>query len=289
MDILYTFDELRAYLHAEKNTAFVPTMGNLHEGHASLMQLAHRHGGPVVASIFVNPLQFGPHEDFERYPRTLEADIAVLEREKVDILFAPTQAELYPEAQTCRVCPSPALGDILEGLHRPGFFEGVCTVVLKLFHGVQPRAAVFGKKDYQQLHVVRDMARQFMLPIQIIAGDTARCASGLALSSRNRYLTPEQQERAAALFATLLKVRDAIHIAHRRDFAAMEQEACASLRARGWKPDYIAIRERHTLQEPMLKMASNSSSPSTPSALPELVILAAATLGTTRLIDNLEC
>ncbi len=287
MKIIHTFDALRAHLHAEKNTAFVPTMGNLHQGHASLMQAAHTHGSPVVASIFVNPLQFGPHEDFERYPRTLEADVAVLEQEKVDVLFAPNQAELYPQAQTCRVHPSPAISHILEGAHRPGFFEGVCTVVLKLFHGVQPRVAVFGKKDYQQLHVVRDMVHQLMLPIHIIGVHTARSASGLALSSRNSYLTPEQQARAATLFATLLKIRDAMHVAHRRDFTALEQEACAFLREQGWKPDYVAIRERRTLQEPVLTTSSETTTGH--SNLPELVILAAATLGSTRLLDNLEC
>src|ERR1700744_1728188 len=243
MKVIRSIQELRDQLRGQNRTAFVPTMGNLHEGHLSLMRLARQHGDPVVASIFVNRLQFGPNEDFDKYPRTMEADIEKLQKENVYVLFAPTEKDLYPEPQEYRVHPPHDLGDILEGEFRPGFFQGVCTVVMKLMSCVQPRVAVFGKKDYQQLMIVRRMCNQFALPTDIIAAETVRDTDGLALSSRNRYLQAAERAEAPNLAGTLNGIRDAIH-AGRRDFDALEREAVASLAARGWKPDYIAIRKR---------------------------------------------
>jgi pantoate--beta-alanine ligase len=251
-------------------------MGNLHEGHLSLMRLARQHGDPVVASIFVNRLQFGPNEDFDKYPRTLEADIDKLQKEGVYVLFAPTERDLYPEPQEYRVHPPHDLGDILEGEFRPGFFQGVCTVVMKLMSCVQPRVAVFGKKDYQQLMIVRRMCHQFALPTDIIAAETVRDADGLALSSRNRYLQAAERAEAPVLAAELNLVRDAVHSGE-RNFAKLEQAAMAALAARGWQPDYIAVRKRSDLLPPGAQDANA-----------ELVVLAAAKLGATRLIDNLE-
>ena len=185
MRVLHTLAELREALAGSPRTAFVPTMGNLHAGHLSLVREAKRLGGPVVASIFVNRLQFLPHEDFDQYPRTLERDCALLAPEGCDIVFAPSERELYPEPQAYKVAPPAALADILEGEFRPGFFTGVCTVVLKLFQCVQPAVAVFGQKDYQQLMVIRRMVDQLALPITIVGGETGRAPDGLALSSRN--------------------------------------------------------------------------------------------------------
>src|SRR5690606_13655001 len=186
-------------------------MGNLHSAHLSLMKMARQHGDPVVASIFVNPLQFGPNEDFDRYPRTLASDIEKLEKQRdVYVLFAPDEREMYPEPQSYQIQPPKDLGGILEGEFRPGFFTGVSTVVLKLFSCVQPRVAVFGKKDYQQLMVVRQMCRQFQLPVEVLAHETVRDQRGLALSSRNAYLTPEQRALAPQLYAVLQSVRDQV-------------------------------------------------------------------------------
>src|SRR5690349_17615617 len=187
MYIAHTIAELREHLSAFKRPAFVPTMGNLHDGHLALIEQAKPLGDITVASIFVNRLQFLPHEDFDQYPRTLQVDADKLQAAGCDLLFAPSEADLYPEPQTFKVQPDPRLADILEGQFRPGFFTGVCTVVMKLFMCVQPRVAVFGKKDYQQLMVIRRMVRQFAMPIEIVAGETARAADGLALSSRNGY------------------------------------------------------------------------------------------------------
>jgi pantoate--beta-alanine ligase len=254
-------------------------MGNLHEGHLALMKLARQHGDPVVASIFVNRLQFGPSEDFDRYPRTLGDDIEKLERERdVYVLFAPDEQEMYPEPQNYRVRPPDDLGDILEGEFRPGFFTGVCTVVLKLFSCVQPRVAVFGKKDYQQLMIVRAMCRQFQLPVEILAHETVRAADGLALSSRNRYLSDAERAEAPMLYAQLQQIQRQL-AAGQRDRAAMESEAAAALTARGWQVDYISVRRRRDLKAPdAADMAQGEP----------LVVLAAAKLGATRLIDNLE-
>jgi pantoate--beta-alanine ligase len=278
MKIISSIDELRDQLRGQLRTAFVPTMGNLHEGHLSLMRLARKHGDPVVASIFVNRLQFGPNEDFDKYPRTFQADVEKLEKEGVYVLFAPTEKDLYPEPQEYRVKPPDDLGNILEGEFRPGFFTGVTTVVLKLFSCVQPRVAVFGKKDYQQLMIVRNMAHQFALPTEIIAAETWRADDGLALSSRNGYLSDIERAEAPFLYQTLNFVANDVRSGH-MDVFDIEKKAMASLASRGWKPDYVSIRKRADLQPPtagdMVKGAP-------------LVVLAAAKLGMTRLIDNLE-
>jgi pantoate--beta-alanine ligase len=278
MKIISSIDELRDQMRGQLRTAFVPTMGNLHEGHLSLMRLARRHGDPVVASIFVNRLQFGPNEDFDKYPRTFQEDVAKLEKEGVYVLFAPTEKDLYPEPQEYRVRPPNDLGNTLEGEFRPGFFEGVCTVVTKLFSCVQPRVAVFGKKDYQQLMIVRNMARQFALPTEIIGAETWRADDGLALSSRNGYLSTEERAEAPALYRNLNAVAEAVR-AGDHDIAGVEARAMAALAERGWKPDYISVRKRADLQTPGgLDLERNEP----------LVVLAAAKLGNTRLIDNLE-
>ncbi len=273
MKVIHTLAELRHALAGERDTAFVPTMGNLHDGHLSLIELARQRGGPVVASIFVNRLQFAPHEDFDTYPRTLERDCELLAPAGCDIVFAPSERELYPEPQGYKVHPPSELADILEGHFRPGFFTGVCTVVLKLFNCVQPRTAVFGKKDYQQLMVIRRMVEQLALPIEIVGGETGRAADGLALSSRNGYLSAAERAEAVQLSAALRRI-DAAAQAGQRDWPALEAAAMDALAARGWKPDYVAIRRRRDLGAPA------DGEP--------LVVLAAAKLGTTRLIDNLE-
>jgi pantoate--beta-alanine ligase len=273
MRIVHSVADLRQALAGQSNTAFVPTMGNLHDGHLSLVKLARERGGPVVASIFVNRLQFAPHEDFDTYPRTLERDCELLAPAGCDIVFAPSEKDLYPEPQGYRVHPPAELADILEGHFRPGFFTGVCTVVLKLFNCVQPRVAVFGKKDYQQLMVIRRMVEQLALPIEIVGGETGRAADGLALSSRNGYLSAAERAEAVQLSAALRRIEAAVR-AGERDWAKLEAEAMSGLAARGWKPDYVAIRRRRDLGAPA------DGEP--------LVVLAAAKLGTTRLIDNLE-
>ena len=279
MKIIHTIAELRAETAlAPAAPAFVPTMGNLHDGHLALIRQARElvgdSGSPVVASIFVNRLQFGPNEDFDTYPRTLERDAKLLAEAGCDILFAPSEAELYPQPQGYKVVPPTELSDILEGAFRPGFFTGVCTVVHKLFNIVQPRIAVFGKKDYQQLMVLRNMGRQLALPIRILGGETVRAEDGLALSSRNGYLTPAERAEAPRLARELNRLRDAIR-AGNRDYPALERAAMAALDAAGWKADYVAVRQQADLQLP--------GSPDAP-----LVVLAAARLGVTRLIDNLE-
>ena len=248
-------------------------MGNLHEGHIALMQQARAHGDTVVASIFVNRLQFGPNEDFDKYPRTFAADCEQLNAVGVDVLFAPTERDLYPEPQQYQVDP-PEIQNQLEGEFRPGHFRGVATVVLKLFNIVQPDAAVFGKKDYQQLMVLRNMTRQLALPIEIIGGETVRAADGLALSSRNGYLTPAERAEAPRLNRLLNAIRADI-LAGERDFAKLEQAATTELDNVGWKTDYVAVRRQSDLQRPE------------PGEKP-LVVLAASRLGTPRLIDNLE-
>lgn len=278
MKIISSIDELRDQLRGQLRTAFVPTMGNLHEGHLSLMRLARKHGDPIVASIFVNRLQFGPNEDFDKYPRTFQADVEKLEKEGVYVLFAPTEKDLYPEPQEFRVSPPVDLGNILEGEFRPGFFTGVTTVVLKLFSCVQPRVAVFGKKDYQQLMIVRNMSKQFALPTDIVAAETYRAEDGLALSSRNVYLSTEERAEAPALFRSLNEVANEVRSGH-LDIFELERKAMAKLAARGWKPDYISIRKRVDLQPPSAGDLAQGE---------KLVVLAAAKLGVTRLIDNLE-
>ena len=278
MQIVHTIADLRAALAGKGHPAFVPTMGNLHDGHLSLVRLARQHGDVTVASIFVNRLQFLPHEDFDSYPRTWDADCAKLEAEGCDILFAPRELDLYPEPQTFKVQPDAALADILEGHFRPGFFTGVCTVVMKLFQAVFATngggVAVFGQKDYQQLMVIRRMVRQFALPIEIMAAPTARAGSGLALSSRNGYLSDEQRVQAMALSQALKTLADAS--LQGGNLAELEAQAMADLRAQGWEPDYLTVRQRSDLQTPEKAQAG------------QLVALGAARIGGTRLIDNLE-
>jgi pantoate--beta-alanine ligase len=272
MHVVHTLAELRALLAAYRRPAFVPTMGNLHEGHIALVRRAGELGDVIVASIFVNRLQFLPHEDFDTYPRTLQADCERLQAAGCDIVFAPSEKELYPEPQTFKVVPDAAVADILEGAFRPGFFTGVSTVVMKLFACVQPRIAVFGKKDYQQLMVIRRMVQQFALPIEIVGGETERAADGLALSSRNGYLSAAEREEAVQLSLALKALAAAFAAGTPREQA--EAAAMESLRARGWQPDYLTVRRRSDLQAPQAGEA--------------LVALGAAKLGTTRLIDNLE-
>jgi pantoate--beta-alanine ligase len=249
MKIISSIEELRDQLSGQLRTAFVPTMGNLHEGHLSLRRLARKHGDPVVASIFVNRLQFGPNEDFDKYPRTFQADVEKLEKEGVYVLFAPTEKDLYPEPQEYRVQPPDGLGNTLEGEFRPGFFNGVCTVVTKLFSCVQPKVA-----------------------------ETFRAEDGLALSSRNMYLSATERAEAPALYNALNAVAGEVRAGH-LDVFELEHKAMDELAARGWKPDYISIRKRIDLQPPNAGDLAQGE---------PLVVLAAAKLGTTRLIDNLE-
>ena len=278
MQIVHTIADLRAALAGRGRPAFVPTMGNLHEGHLSLVRQARQHGDVIVASIFVNRLQFLPHEDFDSYPRTFDADCAKLQAEGCDIVFAPREKDLYPEPQTFKVQPDAQLADILEGHFRPGFFTGVCTVVMKLFQAVFATTgggtAVFGQKDYQQLMVIRRMVQQFALPIEIIGCATARADSGLALSSRNGYLSDEQRVQAMALSQALKALADAVRLGG--NLADLEAQAMAALRAKGWEPDYLSVRQRSDLQAPADARSG------------DLVALGAARLGSTRLIDNLE-
>ena len=273
MDIIHSASALRERLQREPNNVFVPTMGNLHEGHIELIRIAKPRAACTVVSIFVNRLQFGPREDFDRYPRTLPVDAARLEEVGVDVVFAPDEREIYPEPQTFVVEPSD-LQHILEGAHRPGLFRGVATVVLKLFNLVQPHSAIFGKKDYQQYLVLRDMVKQFALPIEIFPAETVRAHDGLALSSRNGYLTVEEREEAPRLYRVLRDARRQI-LAGSHEYQRIELEAMAELAHNGWHPDYIAIRRQSDLQ-PMQDGER------------ELVVVAAARLGRTRLIDNVE-
>ncbi|MFO1339243.1 MAG: pantoate--beta-alanine ligase [Burkholderiaceae bacterium] len=279
MQVIHSIAELRRALARQSQTVFVPTMGNLHEGHLSLVREAKRWGGPVVASVFVNRLQFLPHEDFDRYPRTLARDVELLTGAGCNFVFAPDEAELYPEPQVYKVAPPPALADILEGEFRPGFFTGVCTVVLKLFQCVQPAVAVFGQKDYQQLKVITEMARQFALPTEVVGAPTVRADDGLALSSRNGYLGEAERQEAIALPQALKGLAD-----QARDtdtpLAALEQAAVDALRARGWSPDYLTLRRRSDLLPP---------TDAERQAHEPLVALGAARIGVTRLIDNIEC
>ena len=282
MKIVHHIEELRQTLAPFQRPAFVPTMGNLHAGHIALVEQARPLGDVTVASIFVNRLQFLPHEDFDSYPRTWDADCAQLKAAGCHVLFAPREADLYPTPQTFKVQPDPALADMLEGHFRPGFFTGVCTVVIKLFsavfagraHGV----AVFGRKDYQQLMVIRQMVQQFALPIDIVGADTRRADDGLALSSRNGYLDAAQRQEAVALshaLRTLAEQAQAAGPALTSQLPTLEAAALKALAERGWQPDYLTVRRRSDLQLPQAGVTS-------------LVALGAARVGTTRLIDNLE-
>jgi pantoate--beta-alanine ligase len=274
MQIHDTIAATRAALKNAGRIVFVPTMGNLHEGHIALMKQARAHGDTVVASIFVNRLQFRPGEDFDKYPRTFTADGEKLVEAGVDHLFAPSEIELYPTPQRYVIEPPQEHATVLEGEFRPGHFCGVATVVMKLFGVVQPHAALFGKKDYQQFMVLSAMVREFSLAVEIIPGETVRAADGLALSSRNGYLSPAERAEAPRLHRALTKVVAAVRGGN-RDFTDLERDAKAELQAHGWIPDYVAVRRRLDLQS---ASASDDA----------LVVLAAARLGTTRLIDNLE-
>jgi pantoate--beta-alanine ligase len=273
MQIHSAIADLRAALKGRGHVVFVPTMRNLHAGHISLMEQARAHGDTVVASIFVNRLQFGPNEDFDKYPRTFTADCDKLAAAGVDVLFAPTESDLYPEPQEYTVEP-PAIQHQLDGEFRPGHFRGVATVVLKLFNIVQPQAALFGKKDYQQLMVIRNMTRQLALPIAIIGGETVRADDGLALSSRNGYLSETERAEAPRLYRELQRIRDAIRNGE-GDTVRLENAAISVLTAAGWKTDYVAVRQQSDLAIPKS------------TGIP-LVALAASRLGSTRLIDNIE-
>lgn len=273
MEVIATIRALDERLMQAGRVAFVPTMGNLHEGHLALVRLARAHGDTVVVSIFVNPLQFGPNEDFHKYPRTLAEDCAKLETVGCDVVFAPTVTEMYPTPQQTEILPPP-VADELCGAFRPGHFRGVATVVAKLFNIVQPSVAVFGKKDYQQLFIIRSMVRELNFPIQILAGETVRAEDGLALSSRNAYLTPAQRAEAPRLYRSLAAVAAALARGE-RDYAALEANARRELESNGWRVDYVSVRDAATLAVP----AGNPQ---------ELVVLGAAWLGETRLIDNVE-
>ena len=287
MQLVHTIEDLRKVLQPFNSPVFVPTMGNLHDGHLALVRTGKPLGDVTVSSIFVNRLQFAPHEDFDTYPRTLQADCARLEQAGCDVVFAPSEKELYPEPQVYKVQPPSDLADILEGHFRPGFFIGVCTVVMKLFQCVfsdakGPRYALFGKKDYQQQMVIRRMVQQYAMPIQIVAGETQRAADGLALSSRNGYLSEAERAEAVQLSLALRALaRDALAAAgslpDKRE--AMEANAMRALALRGWGPDYLTVRRRIDLQPPTAHDAVTPQS---------LVVLGAARLGSTRLIDNFE-
>ena len=286
MYIAHTIADLRQHLQNFKHPAFVPTMGNLHAGHLALIKQAKPLGDVTVSSIFVNRLQFAPHEDFDTYPRTLEVDCAKLEAAGCNVVFAPTERELYPEPQTFKISPPAEVADILEGHFRPGFFVGVSTVVMKLFTCVfseaqGTRTALFGKKDYQQLMVIKRMVKQFALPIDIVGGETQRADDGLALSSRNGYLSIDERAEAVQLSLALKKLA-AAYRENANNLAGLEQEALNQLTSRGWKPDYLCVRRREDLQPPHVGISRGGQSTD------ELVVLGAAKLANTRLIDNLE-
>ncbi len=273
MDIIHSVSELRARLKREPDNCFVPTMGNLHEGHIQLVSMAKPKAACTVVSIFVNRMQFGPREDFDRYPRTLESDCAKCEEAGVDVVFVPDEKEIYPEPQTYAVEPS-ELQTLLEGAARPGHFRGVATVVLKLFNMVDPNTAIFGKKDYQQCLVLSTMVRQLSLPVSLILAETVRADDGLALSSRNGYLTAEERAEAPRLYKSIAAAKNEM-LDGKTDLRRIELQYMSQLAGRGWLPDYIAIRRQSDLQPPE-------------DGDQDLVVLAAAKLGKTRLIDNVE-
>lgn len=274
MQIISTIAQLRAWRKQAGTVAFVPTMGNLHAGHMALVHEAKKHADKVVVSIFVNPIQFGQGEDFEQYPRTLEQDAEKLQQAGADVIFAPSVQEMYPHGAQQYFVEPPPLQNELCGRTRPGHFRGVATVVTKLFNIVQPNVACFGKKDYQQLAVLTAMVQDLNMDIRIIPVATERASSGLALSSRNGYLSAEELHQAAQLYQQLQAIAADI-IQGRRDFDVLEQTATAALNQLGWRVDYIEIRQANTLQKAQCTDQ-------------EIVILVAAVLGRTRLIDNLE-
>jgi pantoate--beta-alanine ligase len=265
---------IRGWRSQGQTVGFVPTLGNLHAGHHSLVKLARARTDRVVASVFVNPTQFGPNEDFERYPRTLAQDQAGLAESDCDLLFAPDVATIYPFGPVGSVSLHvPDITDTLEGAHRPGHFDGVATVVCKLFNLVQPDIAVFGQKDFQQLKVIERMVRDLSLPVKVMGAPTLRAEDGLALSSRNQYLSPAERAEAVQIYQTLQQMRDLIAKGHARK--VVEQAAASKLERAGFVLDYAAIRRAEDLSEP----ADNEQE--------GLVALIAARLGSTRLIDNL--
>lgn len=280
MLIARTLPELHDYLSARKGLrrGLVPTMGNLHSGHLALIRQAQAHSDLSIATIFVNRLQFLPHEDFDAYPRTFEQDVEALSRIGCDVLFAPTEAQLYPQPQTCKVLPNPQLAQQLEGAFRPGFFTGVCTVVMKLFQITQPDVAVFGKKDYQQLQVIENMVAELNLPIRILRGETLRDTDGLALSSRNRYLSAPERAQAVQLSQALQTLASAVQTPNlsAAHLEALQADSRQALQNKGWQVDYIAIRRQAGL------------APIDPVQREPWVALGAARLGSTRLIDNFE-
>ncbi|MDX1676407.1 pantoate--beta-alanine ligase [Arsukibacterium sp.] len=279
MNTLSTIEDLRAQLgrwrRAGDKIAFVPTMGNLHQGHLQLVDIAKSRADKVIVSIFVNPMQFGQNEDLASYPRTLDADIAGLTRHAADAVFTPTPQLMYPRGLDVQTFVEvPQLGDLHCGANRPGHFRGVSTIVCKLFNLVQPDIACFGKKDYQQLAIIRQMVTDLSLPIEIIGVATERASDGLALSSRNGYLSKEERAKAPVLYQVLQQLKTQI-AGGNHDYRALEQQAKARLTAAGFVPDYINISNQQSLM-----LATTATEPK--------VILAAARLGTTRLIDNLE-
>jgi pantoate--beta-alanine ligase len=273
MDVIYTITALQQGLREAGRVAFVPTMGNLHAGHLALLRMAREHGDTVVASIFVNPLQFGPTEDYQDYPRTLEADCDKLRGAGCDVVFAPSVAEMYPVAQQIEIIPPPIAGELC-GAFRPGHFQGVATIVAKLFNIVRPAAAVFGKKDFQQLFVIQALVRQLNFPLRIVAAETLRAEDGLALSSRNGYLTEQERNQAPHLYRTLQATAAQLEQGA-RDYSALENQARRELESNAWRVDYLSIRDPQTFLQP----AENSV---------HFVVLGAAWLGGTRLIDNIE-
>lgn len=285
MKIIKNIYDLRNQLIGQRRIAFVPTMGHIHDGHLSLIRLAKLHGDPVICSVFVNPLQFGKNEDFDRYPRSLTSDIAKLDQEGIYVVFVPGVGEMYPQRQEFQISPPEHLGSILEGEHRPNFFTGVSTIVLKLFQCVEPQVAVFGKKDYQQLLIIRKMCQQFFINTKIIAAETVRNSEGLALSSRNSYLSKNDRKKAPFLYHTLIVVSKKIHALNalkklNRDLILqIEIDTKQVLKNNGWRSDYVKIRRQDNLEIPTNLDLKNKIA---------LVILTASWLGSTRLIDNLE-
>jgi pantoate--beta-alanine ligase len=279
MDIVTTIAAVRAQVRAWHRqglrVAFVPTMGNLHAGHVSLIEAARVHGERFVASIFVNPMQFGPNEDFAHYPRTPDQDARMLTEAGCSLMFSPEVQEVYPHgAERVTRVEVPVLSRILDGEFRPGHFEGVATVVAKLFHIVEPDVAIFGEKDFQQLTVIRRMVAELCMPVEIIGAPTVRAADGLALSSRNQYLTEAERARAPAVFRALQQAAQRLR-AGDREFASIERAGLKALEAAGLAPEYFAVRQAADLAAPQV-------------AVRDLVVLTAARLGKARLIDNVQ-
>jgi pantoate--beta-alanine ligase len=267
---------VRDWRFAREGIAFVPTMGNLHAGHASLIGAAHLHGRRVVASVFVNPLQFGPNEDYAAYPRTPDEDAALLEAQGVDVLFLPTVEEMYPQGVAgSTIVDVPELSGILCGAVRPGHFQGVATVVVKLLNLVQPDVGIFGEKDYQQLTIIRRSIEDLCLPVRIVGAPTVRADDGLALSSRNRYLNPQERAIAPEVYRALDRARRRLESGD-TDVADIESEGLAALVKAGFRPDYFEVRMAGTLANPHGQNV-------------DVVVLTAARLGRARLIDNVQC